>query len=431
MTNYALGLLLVASMLSACSDDKDSDDTCVNCVCVNCTDGRGDDDRGGDDDGDADGDADAGDAAGDAGPVLLAEPPIYRIQSTQDITASGVPADLAVGDVNNDTHLDLVIGGNNAQYASGSASGAFGAFNTIATSSLAASSVALAPLDADAYLDLVVGRAATPQVEVYLNTATSPPFNTYSEVPLTGVVRDLVLIDADGDGDRDVVAVTSANVVSVVANNGLGVFSGVTNFPAGVDPRALIAADLNQDGRADLVTVNNGSDSISILFGNGAPMTTAFGPPTGIATEDEPTSVTAADFDADGNIDLAVATFSSIRVAIHLGYGDGTFAAPLIVFTTGGHNFITTGDLNGDGRADLFLTGASAVNPLYLGGRGDGTFFRAVKGEVSFPLADSVTQRTAVLVDINHDGRTDFLWIAGEPPNGKLRSIIQGPPTPP
>ncbi len=434
MMRRALAVMVCSAVVfAACSDDdrQDDDDTCVNCVCVNCTDGNGDDD-GGDDDGDSAGGDGPGDSGPvDSGPVLLGEPPIYRIESTQDLVASGNPADLAVGDLNNDTHLDLVVGGTNAQYAMGSASGVFGALITPATSSAAATSVALAPLNNDAYLDLAVGLAGSPEVEIYLNTGTSPPFNTHTYASPNGQPRDVVLLDVDNDGDRDVVAATSANLISVVANNGAGVFAGATNFPAGVDPRALVAADLNGDGRADLVTVNGGSESISIILATGGPLASAFGAPQFIETEEEPTSVVAADFDGDGHLDLAVAAFASIRLAVHLGRGDGTFAEPLITFTTGGHNFVSTGDLNGDGRPDLLLTGAAALNPLYLGGRGDGTFFQAVKGELSFTLGDSVPQRTSVLVDINHNGRTDFLWIAGDASNGKLRSIIQGPPTPP
>jgi hypothetical protein len=93
--------------------------------------------------------------------------------------------------------------------------------------------------------------------------------------------------------------------VSVLLNNGLGVFNAAVNFPAGSNPRSMVNADFNADGKSDLAVVNMNSSDITFLTGDGAGGFSANAP---VATDSFPNSITSADFNGDGLPDLAVTT---------------------------------------------------------------------------------------------------------------------------
>ena len=112
-------------------------------------------------------------------------------------------------------------------------------------------------------------------------------------------------------------------------------FLPATSYPAGANPQAIVAADFNGDGHLDLVTANPGSHSVSVLLGDGAG---GFGVAINSAgtTNDafERASVTVADFNKDGKLDLATAMYGDDengyfgRLDVWLGNGDGTFQSP-------------------------------------------------------------------------------------------------------
>ena len=96
-------------------------------------------------------------------------------------------------------------------------------------------------------------------------------------------------------------------------------------FAAGTSPRSLAIADINRDGKLDLVIANFTSNNVSILLGNGAGgFSPAAGSPFTAGTG--PTSVTIADFNGNGKLDVAVANSSSNDVTLLLGDGTGGFS---------------------------------------------------------------------------------------------------------
>src|SRR6185503_13489340 len=93
-------------------------------------------------------------------------------------------------------------------------------------------------------------------------------------------------------------------------------------FPVGSEPWDVVSADFNHDGMADLAVTNVGVNSkeISILLGRG---NGTFQSERRYTTDDGPQAIAVADFDADGNTDLAVANIRAGDVSILLGVGDG------------------------------------------------------------------------------------------------------------
>ena len=95
-------------------------------------------------------------------------------------------------------------------------------------------------------------------------------------------------------------------------------------MPVGTNPDAVAAADLNGDGRADVVTANGGSGDVSVLLGDGAG---GFAAAKTFASGPHPVGVAVGDMDGDGRLDLAVVNRDDSTVAVLRGAGDGTFAA--------------------------------------------------------------------------------------------------------
>jgi len=174
---------------------------------------------------------------------------------------------------------------------------------------------------------------------------------------------------------------------------------GVPEPSVGRHPTSVTAGDFNGDGNLDLAVTNDSSNNVSVLLGNGD------GTFRAAANYDVgffPNSVTSGDFNGDGKPDLAVANQGSNNVSVLLGNGDGTFQAAVSYPAGSNPVSVTSGDFNGDGKPDLAVASAGSDLVNVLLGNGDGTFQAAV----SYPagsLPFSVTSG-----DFNGDGKPDL-----------------------
>lgn len=190
-------------------------------------------------------------------------------------------------------------------------------------------------------------------------------------------------------------------------------------YPAGDGPRDIAAADINNDGFPDLVVVARQSDGVSILINDGSGM---FPTQTHHAVGDAPYSVILKDLNADSLIDIAVSNGAQDSVSILLGLGDGTFAdqtAYLLfdpAFTSAsGPRSLACGDVNGDGFPDLATANFDTANACVLINAGDGSF-----SEVATYPALSQPHGVA-LADLNNDGLLDLAVAHIGPPRISVR----------
>jgi hypothetical protein len=158
----------------------------------------------------------------------------------------------------------------------------------------------------------------------------------------------------------------------------------------GDDVPVVRAADLNGDGRDDLVS----GTRIGIALSFGRP-DGSFGDKVDLGLDLGGVSDLAlADADRDGNVDILAAEGTTLGLATFLGNGDGTFRAP--VMTSGAALRLAVGDFNGDGKPDVIVTGTTTA--FVNLGNGDGTFVRAQQLAFGGPLA---------VGDIDGDGKLD------------------------
>jgi len=229
--------------------------------------------------------------------------------------------------------------------------------------------------------------------------------------------NSVAIADVNGDGKPDMVVSNdcgfadcqhrTSGTVTVRTGNGDGTFAGgdFVYDSGGANPGSVRVADVNGDGKPDLVVANCGNGcqgvmgTVGILLGNGdatfqSSVTYSSG---GVGAA----SVVVADVNVDGKLDLVVANKSG-SVGVLLGAGNGTFQ-PAVTYSSGGDSsFVADADVNGDGKIDLVIVNSSAGTVGVLLGNGNGTFQSAITLPVGFTSS-------VAIADINGDGKPDLI----------------------
>jgi len=150
--------------------------------------------------------------------------------------------------------------------------------------------------------------------------------------------------------------------VSFLANDGTGVLGAATRFATGgVRPSALAAADFDGDGKLDLAVTHTTSHFVSVLLGNGGVVGPQFKTRVKIATpgSKSPRDLVAADLDGDGRTDLIFANGGANSFSVMLGLAGGTFRRPIdTVFSDEKGQTplaLALADFNRDGLLDVAL----------------------------------------------------------------------------
>ncbi|HUI42681.1 MAG TPA: choice-of-anchor D domain-containing protein [Terriglobia bacterium] len=222
----------------------------------------------------------------------------------------------------------------------------------------------------------------------------------YNHADFTGGGGTVAVIVADfnEDGLADLaVANGNDNTVSILLGTLGAGFGAKTDYNVGMYPAALVDGDFNGDGKPDLAVVNQSDNTLSILLGNGDG---TFANAVAYSVGADPTAIVSADFNGDGKLDLAV-TNDDGSVSLLLGNGDGTLRSGGSVGTTGSAEALAVGDLNSDHKPDLVVTHRSSPNISALLGNGDGTFSRVDSNSGGHCS-------TIALGDFNKDGLVDI-----------------------
>ncbi|MHC5113312.1 MAG: FG-GAP-like repeat-containing protein, partial [Planctomycetota bacterium] len=226
------------------------------------------------------------------------------------------PSDITLGHFNDDGFLDLAVtnaGDGTVSVFFGNGDGTFALSQTLTPFNQPSSLVAGDFFGGSGLDDLAVAEFGDDDVLALQNdgAGTFP-----ASGPAIGINQPTKVIDVrDLDDDRDLDLIASStgdDTVTIILNNGDDTFGNGGSFPVGSDPvdiaRGLdeVGVDVNGDGFSDVVTADNGDDTITVLIHDGTPPPIGFETPITIVVGLMPESVDAADLDGDGDQDLFV-----------------------------------------------------------------------------------------------------------------------------
>lgn len=376
----------------------------------------------------------------------------FSVATEQDVVTGPNPEIVVTTDLNGDGKPDLILSEplNNTvavmlnTTAPGSNTSSFAAPQTFAAGN-SPYSVATADFNGDGKPDLVTVDGQDNTFTVFLNT-TAPGASTahFSPAAVFGagsVPVWVVCADIDGDGRPDLVAANEGdNTVSVLLNTtapgaGTPTFSAQRKFPAGTGPAAVVAADLNGDGKPELIVADITAGNVTVLLNTTAPGSgvASFFLQQTVTTAANPGGVVAADINGDGLIDVVTADESSKTLSVMLNVTPKpvtpfSLGSPHVFGAGGTADSAATVDLNGDGRPDLIVThlNDNTVSVLFntaVAGMGLPNFSTAQT------FATGGKLRKVIATDLNGDGKPDLVMVNNDNVSSSLSVLLNNTAT--
>jgi YD repeat-containing protein len=300
----------------------------------------------------------------------------FRPAPNSPISVSGTVTALVVGDFNGDGEPDLAIDAASLQILLGKGDGTFGPAPPSSIPSFQSYAMAAGDFNGDGNLDLALGNISSATVTVLLGNGDGTFFQSAGAPPnLFSDITAMVAGDFNNDGQLDLAITANTDAanfttqgwIEILLNNGDGTFRVAPTSPIafGASLSSLAVADFNGDGEPDLAVVDKGAAAIYILIGHGDGAFTLGANLSGVTYY--PQIVSVGDFNGDGEPDVIVTGIGYANV--FLGNGDGTFIFPYPLGTVqpvniGTASGVAVADFNGDGSSDWTATisGSNSLN---------------------------------------------------------------------
>jgi hypothetical protein len=324
------------------------------------------------------------------------------------------PYGITTADFNNDKQLEIIVtlwGNGNIAVLTEYYAASFANQTRYSTGSAPQpSSVAAGDFNNDNRSDIVVANSGTDSLGIFFGwgNGTFGMEMTYS-IGTDSYPQYVITCDINKDNQLDIVSVNSKiDSISVIMGYGNGSFAEQIMYSTGngSNPYAVAAGDLNHDNRLDFVIVNEGTNSIGILFGFNY---TCFQSQQTYSSIDnlEPYNIIVSDFNNDNYQDIAAVFAGKDNLGILFGYGNGSFTSMMIYPTGNGSqpHAMAVGDFNNDGRSDIVVANSGTSNIGVLLGYGNGSFVRIM----TYSTGESSAPYSVAVGDFNNDDQLDIV----------------------
>ncbi|CAM4809506.1 unnamed protein product [Rotaria magnacalcarata] len=346
--------------------------------------------------------------------ILRYDAGFFQGQITYSTGDTSQPLSVAIGDFNNDQRLDIVVANSwnyNLGIFLGYGNGTFSGQMTYPTGDGSLpQTVVIGDVNNDSHLDIIVANSWNNNVGIFLghgdgNFSNQTTYSTgASSVPVSVAVGDF-----NDDGRLDIVTANYwAFNISIFLNYGNGTFSNRTTYSTGSvsKPNSVVVGDFNNDSKLDIAVTNQGSENIVIFlgYGNGSFVRQRI---YSTGNNSQPTTMATGDFNNDAILDITVANFGTGNIGVFLGYGDGTFSNQM-TFATGNNShpwWVAVGDFNNDNRPDIATANSGTNNIGVLLGCTNGTFFN----QMTYSTGNSSSPISVAIGDFNNNSRLDIV----------------------
>ncbi len=347
-------------------------------------------------------------------------PPVDDV-ATGDLNGDGIPDIVSVGGLDGGSFVIGVLLGNG--------DGTFQPGIYYPLDNVAPVAVALGDFNRDGHVDVAVLLNGAPgSVAIYFGNGTGalgkPSLHQVGNQGAT-FFNNLVAADLNGDHKLDLVATNNADsTVSVLLGKGDGTFEPAVAYSTGTasmnqtGANWVAIADLNNDGKPDLVVACDGNNqTLSVLLGNGDG---TFQAPA-MRFLPGASSVAIANLTGDKKkLDLVVADYNDSTTWVLPGNGDGTFQPGQAYATTPQDQGLAVADLNRDGKLDFVVSDNQSELVTVALGNGDGTF----RASANYGLTYASQILAIAAADFNGDGNLDIVEAGGSPANNAVSVML-------